>query len=146
MGLLSNLFRKKPAKSATTSLGTFELVYDKPDKRIWSNHDREPPFSVGGSADSPDPEHIELLASFEDRLAALSDGISERFRTELREAEVNAEFGSWRDRFKVVGADVRDLHEGEAYWSITFEDRESPYYQFTLFIEGDRLTDFSIDS
>jgi hypothetical protein len=55
-------------------------------------------------------------------------------------------FSHWSDRFKIAAVEVMLLVEQEAYWNITFEELKEPFAHFTLFIEGERITDFSIDT
>jgi hypothetical protein len=36
--------------------------------------------------------------------------------------------------------------QNEAYWNITFENLNPPYAHFNPFIEGQKMTDLSIDT
>ncbi len=47
---------------------------------------------------------------------------------------------------EIVGASVMTSFENDAFWTITLEDMDEPFAHFTLFIEGQKLTDFSIDT
>lgn len=147
MGLFSNIFKSIPKKTfASEKLGNFKLVYSKRNKHLWTNDNSEIPLTVKGTEEYPNDEQISFLTNFKEEVFKLSEGITKKFKSEFREADINTSFKNWEERFKIVGASVMLIFENETYWNITFEDLEEPYTHFTLFIEGEKLTDFSIDT
>lgn len=147
MGILSRLFSSLPTKNYTDEkLGIFALAYRKGDKHLWTNQAATPTLTIAGTADQPFVSHLEFLYAYQDCVNALDDAITEKFKKEFHNADLDVFFLSWQERFIIVEVTIVLLVEQTAYWNITFEDKESPYYHFTLFIEGNTLTDFSIDS
>lgn len=72
--------------------------------------------------------------------------INKRFIREFKEADLLINFSRWQDRFKIGAAEVMLIFQDETYWNITFEDQHDPFAHFTLYIEGGKTTDFSIDT
>ena len=146
MGLFSRIFKSKQQKTVETQLGPFTLVYSKNGNNIWSNSSSELSLSVQGSDSEPASEQLDFLNNIQLEIANLSDRITKRFIDEFNEAEQEIDFRNWNERFKMVGIDVTMIFQGERFWNITFQDMKTPYAHFTLFIEGQKLTDFSIDT
>jgi hypothetical protein len=147
MGFFSNIFKPKVTKTfVSNNLGTFTLVYSKGNKNLWSNDNASFPLTVQGTVDNPDAGQILFLENFNNELLKLNDKITSKFKYEFTEANLDASFSSWNQRFKLVSASVMVIFENEAYWNITFEDLKTPFVHFTLYIEGQKLTDFSIDT
>lgn len=146
MGLLSNLFKSKPKTTCETPLGLFTLVYSNKFKNTWSNDSAEVSLSVQGSKTEPDTRQLKFLEGWQAELSRLDERITKRFKREFEDAGLTFNFTHWKKKFKIVGVDVMLLIDEEAYWNITFEEVEEPFTHFTLFIEGEKLTDFSIDT
>lgn len=147
MGFFSDIFRSKPNKTfLCDKLGVFTLVYSKRNKNLWTNDNLKIPLTVEGTEERPYEEQITFFTNFNDEVNKLSTKITKKFKYEFREAELDDSFNTWEDRFEIVGASVMEYFENEAYWNITFEDKKEPFAHFTLFIEGQKLTDFSIDT
>ncbi len=147
MGFFSDIFKSKPKKTFhSDKLGIFTLVYSKRNKNLWTNDNSKIPLTVEGSEERPHEEQITFLTNFNDEVNKLSANITKKFKYEFREAELDYSFNSWEERFEIVSASVMEFFENEAYWNITFEDKKEPFANFTLFIEGQKLTDFSIDT
>lgn len=147
MSFFSNIFKSKPKKTfETKDLGVFTLVYSKKNKNLWSNNNSDCLLTTRGSQDEPDKEHLNFFKSVNTVVDNLSPKITQRFLEEFKEADLDADFVDWKTRFKMVAMEIMVLFEGEAYWNITFEDLKKPFAHFTLYIEGQKLTDFSIDT
>ncbi|MFT3824171.1 MAG: hypothetical protein QM731_09635 [Chitinophagaceae bacterium] len=146
MGLFSNLFKPKNKIIAATPLGDFELIYSKKNVKTWTKKDGELQISVKGTNTEPDAAQISFLQMLDNEIQKLEAAITKRFLKEFAEADIDAGFTDWKQRFKIVAVGVMIIFEGEAYWNITFEDQEDPYAHFTLYIEGQKTTDFSIDT
>mgnify|MGYP003576857843 CR=1 FL=1 len=147
MGFFSNLFKAKPKKVFVTSqLGTFTLAYSKGQKHLWTTHYNELLLTVRGSEEAPFEDQIVFLSNLPAEVEKLRRSITKRFTKEFSEAGMSIDFADWSSRFKMVAIEVMLLFEGEGYWNITFEDLQEPYTHFTLYIEGEKLTDFSIDT
>ena len=146
MGIFSNLFKSKPKPVYNTALGLFTFTYSKGNKNTWSNNNSEILLSVRGSKTEPDENQLKFLENWESEINKLNERVSKRFVREFKEADLPIDFSQWTDKFKIVALDVMLIFEQEAYWNITFEQLKEPFYHFTLFIEGEKLTDFSIDS
>jgi hypothetical protein len=146
MGLFSNLFKTKPKANCETPLGSFILVYSKRNKNTWSNNSSEVLLSVRGSTTEPDADQLQFLKSWQTEISKLNDRINKRFIREFKDADLPIDFTHWSDKFKIVAVEVMMIFEQEAYWNVTFEEMKEPFANFTLFIEGDKLTDFSIDT
>ena len=146
MGLFSNLFKAKPKKIVETQLGSFILTYSKGEKNIWLNNKSQISLSVRGTENEPDIIHLNFLKHINSEIQKLDEKITTRFRQEFKEADLESDFLSWKQRFKIVAVQVMLIFQEEAYWNITFEDLKEPYAHFTLFIEGQKTTDFSIDT
>lgn len=146
MGLFSNLFKSKPKVTFENPLGLFTLVYSKKNRNTWTNKSGEILLSVRGSTTSPDADQLKFLQEWQIELLKLDDRITKRFVTEFKEAELPIDFTHWKDKFKIVAVEIMLVFEQDVYWNITFEELKEPFAHFTLFIEGEKLTDFSIDT
>lgn len=146
MGLFSNIFKTKEKRVVETQLGTFTLVYSKRNKNTWSKSSNDITLSIQGTETEPDRAQLKFLESINDEIQKIDPKITKRFIQLFKEADLNVDFTTWRERFKMAAIDVMLIFEGEGYWNITFEDLKEPFTQFTLYIEGQRLTDFSIDT
>jgi len=146
MGLFSKIFNSKQQKVVETQLGSFTLVYSKKDNNIWSNSNSELSLSVRGTNAEPALDQLDFLNNIDLKIANLSEGITNRFMDEFNEADQEIDFKNWQERFRMLSVDVMIIFQGECHWSITFQDRKTPFAHFNLFIEGQKLTDFSIDT
>jgi len=146
MGLLTSLFGKKTKVIVDTVLGPFTLTYSKRDKNIWVNNNDGLVRSIRGTNDAPDELQITFIKNVDAEIEKLNDIITKRFIREFKEADLPVNFKNWNERFKIGAIDVMLIFEGKAYWNITFEDMQEPYAHFTLYIEGNKTTDFSIDT
>ena len=146
MGLFSNLFKSKPKVTFDSPLGLFTLVYSKGNRNTWNNKSGEILLSVRGTATQPDADQLKFLEEWQTGLLKLDDRITKRFVTEFKEAGLLIDFIQWSDKFKIVAIETILIFEQKAYWNITFEELKEPFAHFTLFIEGEKLTDFSIDT
>jgi hypothetical protein len=146
MGLFSNIFKSKPKKIAETRLGSFTLMYCRKGKNIWSNTNSEVLMSVRGSENEPDNEQLNFLENIYSEIQKLDETITKRFIREFKDADIETNFSNWKERFKIVASEVMLIFQEETYWNITFEDLKEPYAHFTLYIEGQKTTDFSIDT
>lgn len=146
MGLLSYFFKSKPKPTYDTSIGEFTLIYSSKFKNTWSNNSDDILLSVQGSTVEPDAAQIRFLANWQAELNRLDERITARFIREFKEADLAIDFTHWSNKFKIVAVYVMLLVEQDSYWNITFEAINEPFTHFTLFIEGEKLTDFSIDT
>lgn len=146
MRIFSNLFKSKPKAVYNTALGLFTLIYSKGNKNTWSINNSEILLSVRGSNIMPDEIQLKFLEDWESEIIKLNVKINKRFVREFKDADLPIDFINWTDKFKIVALDVMLIFEQEAYWNITFEQLKEPFYHFILFIEGEKLTDFSIDT
>lgn len=146
MGLFSNFFKPKSRLIVSTSLGDFTLVYSKGGRNTWTNNNGKFLLSVRGTALEPAKDQLNFLENVNAEIQILDNIITNRFLNEFKEADLDADFMDWKERFRIVAVGVMMLFQGDAYWNITFEDLKEPYAHFTLFIEGQETTDFSIDS
>lgn len=146
MGLFSNLFKRKVSKVIETQLGLFTLLHTGKDKSTWSNNDTVYAVAVRGTEDGPYPDQLKFLENIKREIQQLREQITKKFWEEFREADIEIDFTNWEERFKMVALDVIAITAAGACWSITFEDLKQPYAHFNLFIEGQQLTGFSIDT
>lgn len=146
MGIFSNLFKPKTKIVAETALGNFELTYSKRDRNIWTNNKGEFLMSIRGTDKEPDKAQLSFLTNVNVEIQKLDEKITKRFIKEFKEADLETNFTDWKERFKIVATEIMMIFQEEAYWNITFEDLQEPYAHFTLYIEGTRTTDFSIDT
>jgi hypothetical protein len=146
MGLFSNIFKSKPKKGVETRVGFFTLTYSKGNKNVWRNSNSERSMSVRGTEFEPDKAQLIFLESLDAEILKLDQKLTERFIYEFKEADLETNFRNWRERFKIIAVEVMLIFQGENYWNITFEDLKEPYAHFTLFMEGHKTTDFSIDT
>jgi hypothetical protein len=146
MGLFSNLFKSKSRLVLSTPLGNFTLVYSKRNRNIWTHNNGKFLLSIRGTDNEPDKEQLNFLANVDAEILKLDKKITDRFIAEFRETDLETDFTDWKQRFKVTAVGVMMIFQGEAYWNITFEDSKEPYAHFNLFIEGQKTTDFSIDT
>jgi hypothetical protein len=146
MGFFSNLFKSKSRLVVSTPLGNFTLAYSKRNRNTWTNNDGKFLLSIRGTGNEPDKEQLNFLANVDVEIQKLDKKITNRFIAEFREAGLETDFTDWKQRFRVVAVGVMMIFQGEAYWNITFEDLKEPHAHFTLFIEGQKTTDFSIDT
>ena len=146
MGLLTSLFGKKTKVIVDTVIGPYTLTYSKRDKNIWVNNDDGLVRSVRGTNDAPDELQINFIKNVDAEVEKLNDIITKRFIREFKEADLPVNFINWNERFKIGALGVMLIFEGIAYWNITFEDMQEPFAHFTLYIEGNKTTDFSIDT
>ena len=145
MGLFSFIRKSQPGRVAETQLGAFTLAYSKRKRNIWTNRHGKFAMSVRGTEFAPDPEQLEFLQNIDGEIQSLNEKILKRFVDEFEKADLEIDFGSWQERFKLVAVQVTQMFKSEAYWDITFEDLKEPYDQFTLYIEGQNITDFYVD-
>jgi hypothetical protein len=145
MGIFSNLFKSKPKATYNTPFGLFTLIYNKRNKNTWSNNRSEVLLSVRGSTIEPDTNQLQFLENWQTEINKLNDRITKRFMREFKDADLPVDFTHWSDKFKIVAVEVMLIFEQEAYWNVTFEELKAPFSHFTLFIEGEKLTDFSIN-
>ena len=143
---LFSFFKPKPKLVVDTRLGPFTLVYSKNGRNTWSGNLDEITLTVKGSEIQPDLEQIAFLADYKHEINKLDLAITKKLKSELSDAGFNVAFQIWQDRFKLISADVMVCLEKEAFWNITLADQHEPYAHFTLFIEGNKLTDVSIDT
>ncbi|HTH31416.1 MAG TPA: hypothetical protein VL946_08695 [Lacibacter sp.] len=146
MALFSNLFKSKPKATFDTPLGLFTLVYSKGNRNTWNNKSGEILLSVRGSATQPDADQLKFVQEWQTELLKLDNRITKRFVTEFEEAGLSIDFTHWSNKFKIVAIEIMLIFEREIYWNITFEETKESFAHFTLFIEGEKLTDFSIDT
>lgn len=147
MGIFSNLFKSKTGKTfASEKFGILTLVYSKGKKNLWTTDFNGLNITIQGTEEEPNAEQLKLLENLDNEIKKLDEKITKKFMEEFSEADLAVDFNHWKDRFEIVGVEIMLIFESEAYWNITFEDLKSPYAHFTLFIEGQRLTDFSIDT
>jgi hypothetical protein len=146
MGFFSNFFKPKSRLIVPTPLGNFTLIYSKRNKNTWTNNTSKFLLSLRGTTIEPDKEQLSFLANMDAEIQKLDKKITKRFIAEFREADLETDFLDWQQRFRIVAVEVVMIFQGEAYWNISFEDLKEPNMQFTLFIEGQKTTDFSIDT
>jgi hypothetical protein len=146
MGFFSNFFKSKSRPVVSTPLGNFTLTYSKRNRNTWTNNDGKFLLSVEGTNSEPDTEQLNFLANVDAEIQKLDKKITDRFTRVFREADLKTDFTDWKQRFGAVAVGVVMIFKGEAYWNITFEDLKEPHAHFTLFIEGQKTTDFSIDT
>lgn len=143
---LFSFFKPKPKMVVETKLGMFTLNYSKKGRNIWGGSTHGIPIYVSGTESQPDIAQINFLENLEAEIEKIDTAISKKFISEFKEAEVEINITKWQERFKLASAEVMLIFEKKAYWNITFEDTNEPYAHFNLFIEGEKLTDFSIDT
>lgn len=147
MGILSRIFKKKVEKIVDTPIGPFTLTYSRGNKHIWVNSSSDILFSVRGTTDSPNAEQLKFLTNIENKVAVLNEQITKKFKIEFSDAGLSNNFKTWKDRFGLVSIEVIAILEEADLWSITFEDKESPYAHYSIFIEDDSInSDFSIET
>ena len=146
MGFFSNLFKSKSRLVVSTPLGSFTLAYSKRNRNTWTNNNGKFLLSIRGTDNKPDEEQLNFLSNMDEEIQKLDKKITHRFLEEFREADLETNFMDWKQRFRIVAVGVMTIFQGEAYWNITFEDLKEPHAHFTLFIEGQKTTDFSIDT
>lgn len=146
MRFFSNIFKPKRKIIVETQLGDFALTYSRGDKNIWTNNTGEFLISVRGTDIEPGKEQLGFLEKVDAEIQKLDEKITKRFIKEFTEAGLKTNFKHWKERFKIVATEVMIIFQEEAFWNITFEDLKEPYAHFTLYIEGLKTTDFSIDT
>jgi hypothetical protein len=147
MGIFDKIFKTRIKKTVETNIGTFELVFSKKEKNLWSTDFNSIYLTVRGTEIQPDMNSLDFASTIMDEIDQLTDKISIKFKNEFKDAGFEVNFQNWPERFKLVAAEVMIIIQNEPYWNITFEDLESPFAQFTLFIEGKTINrDFAIDT
>lgn len=147
MGIFDIIFKKRIKKTFDTNIGTFELVYSKRGKNLWCTDFNSIYLTVRGSEIQPDLNSLNFARTLNQEIERLTDKISIKFKKEFKDASFDINFQNWPEKFKLVAAEIMIIIQDEPYWNITFEDLETPFAQFTLFIEGDRINqDFAIDN
>ena len=147
MGFFSQWFKPKLTKEVfVDDPGSFKLVYSKKKRNIWTTELKGIHVSVMGSEEAPNKPQTEFLKNMEAEIKALDTVIGKKFKSIFKEAEMPADFNHWSERFKLNAVEVMMIHGGEAYWNLAFDDLKSPYPIFTLFFEGPKATDFSMDT
>lgn len=147
MGIFDKIFKPRIKKTVETNIGTFELVFSKKEKNLWSTDFNSIYLTVRGTEIQPDMNSLDFARTIMDEIDQLTDKISIKFKKEFKDAGFEVNFQNWPERFKLVAAEVMIIIQNEPYWNITFEDLESPFAQFTLFIEGRTINrDFAIDT
>lgn len=138
---------KKKNPIFENNIGAFELVYSKHNKNFWSINDHNFEKTIRGTKNEPFLEHINFLKTVDSEIEMLSRNITNKFIKEFKEAKLDVDFDVWSKRFLLVSLDVMLITDEEICWNITFEDKKSPFYHFTVFIENGQIeNDFSIDS
>jgi hypothetical protein len=145
MGLFSFKHKPEPERVVETPLGPFTLAYSKDNRNIWTNRTGRLAMSVRGTEFQPDRAQLKFLENIDKEILNLNERISNKFIEEFKEADMEADFSKWQERFKLEAVQVLHVHGDEAHWNITFEDLKEPYAQFTFTVEGDNLTDFYVD-
>ncbi|MCI5058979.1 MAG: hypothetical protein MRY83_22890 [Flavobacteriales bacterium] len=147
MGLLNNLFSSKHQPEVTNpDFGPVKLIFSKRDKHIWSGRHKDVIFSVRGTNREPDEKHLKIIKNINYHLNILGPKINRKFVKEFSAADLEIDMENWPDRFELRSVEIMMIFENEIYWNITFQDKKDPFAHFTLFVEGDRLTDFAIDT
>lgn len=146
MSLFSKLFNTKPQRTFETPSGTFHLSYSQGKKNLWTANQGELLLTVNGTEFEPDSGQVKFLESVKYEIKKIDEKITKKFIGEFKEAGLSADITNWQERFKIVAVEAMVIFENEKFWNITFEDLKSPYAHFTLFIEGEKLTDFSMDT
>lgn len=147
MRIFDKIFKTRIKKTFETNIGTFELVYSKKDKNLWCTDFNSIYLTVRGSEIQPDLNSVNFAKRLMQEIDQLTDKISIKFKKEFKDAGYDVNFQNWSDKFKLVAAEIMIIIQDEPYWNLTFEDLESPFAQFTLFIEGNRINqDFAIDN
>jgi hypothetical protein len=103
-------------------------------------------MSVRGTEFQPERAQLEFLENIDKKILDLNDEISSKFIQAFKEADMEIDFTTWQERFKLEEVQVLHVHGDDTHWNITFEDMKEPYAQFTLTIEGEKVTDFYIDT
>ena len=145
MGLFSFKHKPEPERVVETPVGPFTLAYSKDNRNIWTNRTGRLAMSVRGTEFQPDRAQLEFLENIDAVIANVEEKISNKFIDEFKEADMEVDFSKWQERFKLEAVQVLHVHGDEAHWNITFEDIKEPYAQFTLTIEGEKVTDFYVD-
>ena len=146
MGIFEKIFKSRNNKTVDSSIGTFKLVYSKKHKNLWSAEINSIYTTVRGTDNNPDEELIAFVSTIPKKIEDLSEKISIKFKREFKNAGLEINFNDWHDKFKIVATEVMMIIDNESFWSITFEDIESPFAEFTVYIEGESInSDFSID-
>jgi hypothetical protein len=146
MNLLARLFGSRPEQTFNTDLGVFRLVHSKKDIHTWSCISNELSYACQGTTSEPDPEQLAFLKNATREISSLNPALTRKFRDELKEAELPAEFSTWEERFSLVGLEVMLISNGIPYWNVTFEDKKSPHAHFNLYMKGEEISDMSIDT
>jgi hypothetical protein len=146
MGLFSDWFKPKPQKTFASSLGSFKLSSSKDRRHLWSAQKGDVHMSVLGSQDEPYQAHLKFLERVDREIQKLDTQITAKFIETFTEAELPIDFKHWKERFKLSSVDVIAIKENLNHWGITFEELKEPYAHYNLFIEGQTLIDFSIDT
>jgi hypothetical protein len=146
MGLFSSIFGTNTKTTFDTQLGLFVLVFSKRNKNIWKLNSNGLVISVRGTDKEPDEIQIRFLENLSEEVQKIDDKITSRFTKEFADADLEGTFTNWKQRFKIVAIEIMATIQDQTYWNITFEDLEEPFAQFTLYIEGLDITDFSIDT
>ncbi|HYK46190.1 MAG TPA: hypothetical protein VEV83_13515 [Parafilimonas sp.] len=146
MGLFSFTHKREPERVVETSLGPFTLAYSKDNRNIWTNRTGRLAMSVRGTEFQPERAQLEFLENIDKKILDLNDEISSKFIQAFKEADMEIDFTTWQERFKLEEVQVLHVHGDDTHWNITFEDMKEPYAQFTLTIEGEKVTDFYIDT
>ena len=145
MGLFSKFLKSTKAVVETES-GVFTLVYSKGGKNIWSNSSTELTKSVKGTTSEPDIVQLAFIKNTDHEVEQLSEKLTHFFIAQFKEADVEANFSTWQERFKLISVDVEDIVNAQTYWTISFEDRLTPYAHFNLHLEGQEIKDMSMDT
>jgi len=147
MGFFSQLFKPREIKEVLVAdLGSFKLVYSKKGRHLWTAELNGIHISVLGSEEAPNRLQTDFLKNLDREIKSLDATITKKFKHEFKEAGQPVNFNDWRERFKLDGVEIMMMHQGQAYWGLEFADQQSPYAVFTLFFEGSKATDFSIDT
>ena len=146
MGLFSKLFKPSTPRIFETASGNFTLLYSKSNRHIWSCQSSDVVITLGGTAFEPNATQLSFVSTFADTVAELNDQLTLYLSNQFDEAGIAHEFSEWQQGFKIIALDVTGKAEEKYYWNITLEDLSEPYAHFVLFIEGQRIIDFSMDT
>ncbi len=147
MGIFDKIFKTRIKKTFETDIGVFEIVYSKREKNLWCTDFNTIYLTVRGSEIEPDLNSLKFARTLMQEIEQITDKISIKFKKEFKDAGYKVNFQNWNEKFKLVAAEIMIIIQDEPYWNITFEDLESPFAQFTLFIEGNRINqDFAFDN
>lgn len=141
MGLFGN--KKKTFVSPT--LGEFTLVFSNGVNRIWSTKKENVSYTVRGTDDEPHAQQLAFLSNTKTEIEKLDTAINERFLTALPTEGIKIDFSHWKERFRITNIEVVNLDGTLAQWNIYFRDSKRGT-DLTLYIEGEKLTRFSVDS